>query len=276
MLANRLSISSWSLHRCLGPLRWTYWNTETKRQDTHIQEQPQELELLALPQEAARRGLRYLELCHFHFPSTANEYLSELKQAFAAADVVFHTLLVDYGDISSPDEERRASDIDYLTQWVEIAAKSGASAVRIVAGEQPPEDAAAYARCGEALRQLQQAAAPLGVEIVTENFRQLTSTVDSWTQVMQTVGPGFHTIVDFGNLRSEEKLAGIAYGTPLAHSIHAKPAYDDNGNLDTADFARMLAVLRQLNCDVPISIIFDREGDMWAGIERVKQAIINN
>ncbi|MCD1257592.1 sugar phosphate isomerase/epimerase [Paenibacillus athensensis] len=276
MLANRLSISSWSLHRCLGPLRWTYWNTETKRQDTHIQDQPQELELLALPQEAARRGLRYLELCHFHFPSTTDEYLRELKQAFLAADIVFHTLLVDYGDISSPDEERRASDIRYLTEWVEIAAKSGARAIRIVAGEQPAGDVEATQRCGEALRQLQQAAAQLGVEIVTENFRELTSTLESWTRVMDTMEPGFRTIVDFGNLHFEEKLSGIAYGAPLAHSIHAKPAYDENGELDTEDFARLLAVLRETNCDVPISVIFDREGDMWAGIEKIKQEILKN
>ncbi|UUZ84259.1 sugar phosphate isomerase/epimerase [Paenibacillus sp. P26] len=132
------SISTWSMRESLGPLRWTVWNEEAKRQEIREEAKPQELELADLPEEARQNGLGYLEVCHFQFPSTDEAYLLKLKDSFEKAGVGFLTLLVDYGDISSPDEVRRDSDIAYLRGWIDVAAKAGAQAVRIVAGSNRP------------------------------------------------------------------------------------------------------------------------------------------
>ncbi|GIQ69515.1 sugar phosphate isomerase/epimerase [Xylanibacillus composti] len=270
MLDNRLALSSWSLHRLLGPLRWTVWDEASRSQTTAVQLQPQEIELLELPKVVKARGFQYLELCHFHFPSTEEEYLSQLKQAFADAEVRFHTLLVDYGDISSPEEERRRSDMAYLRQWLDIAAKAGADAVRIVAGEQEAGDLEAMERSREALTDLRAYGQARGVMVVTENFRELTATVGSWRELLESIEPRVSTIVDFGNLLPSEREAGIAYGTPHAHSIHAKPLYREDGSIDKEDFERMLAVVTELNDSVPITVIFDQEGDMWEGITEIQ------
>lgn len=277
MLANRLSISSWSLHRCLGPLRWTVWDETARTQAIRLQEQPSLLELTELPAAANAHGLAYLELCHFHFPSLDEAYLKELRQAFAEARVVFHTLLVDYGDIASPDPYRRESDLKYLAEWIDAASRAGASAVRIVAGEQPGSDAAAVARSVQALRELRRHARGKGIEVVTENFRELTAhSVQAWSEVMDGVGSGFRTVVDFGNLSADEQLSGVRYGAPLAHSFHAKPPYSEGGELLAEPFLAQLSIAEQLGGETPVSIIFDRDGDMWEGIERIKNVMLQS
>lgn len=277
MLENRLSISSWSLHRCLGPLRWTVWDDAARTQRTEEQSQPALFELTELPGLAREHGLSYLELCHFHFPSREEAYLQALRQAFEEAKIGFHTLLVDYGDISSPDPVRREADIQYLKGWIDTAGVAGASAVRIVAGEQPGSDSEAISRSADALRELRQYALGLGVDVVTENFRELTGkSVLSWSQVVERAdgGEGFRTIVDFGNLIENEKEQGVRYGIPRAHSIHAKPSYAEDGSLRVEPFLALLRIAEELKCEAPVSIIFDRDGDMWEGIERIKRIML--
>ncbi|MFC0213666.1 sugar phosphate isomerase/epimerase family protein [Paenibacillus chartarius] len=272
--SEHLSLSTWSLHRLLGPLRWTIWDDASRTPAIREEFQPAEMELLELPAVLAQRGFRFLEVCHFHFPATEEAYVKKLKAAFEASGVIFHTLLVDYGDISSPDEGRREADIRYLQGWIDVAAQAGARAVRIVAGEQPAGDAAAIARSCEALRSLDAYASAQGVRIVTENFRSLTSTISSWSAVLVGFGQKQATIVDFGNLTEEEKEAGIAFGAPQAHSIHAKPDYLADGSIDTESFGRLLDIVKSSGCEAPVSIIFDRPGNMWEGIEAIRAVMV--
>lgn len=109
-----LSVSTWSLHRLLGPLRWTNWDAVNETQQMDIQDQPQILTLLELPAEAARRGYQAVEICHFHFPAVDPVYLNQLKEAFLESGVQFDTLLLDYGDITAIDPVKRESDIAYI------------------------------------------------------------------------------------------------------------------------------------------------------------------
>lgn len=274
MFSNRLSISSWSLHRCLGPLRLTVWDEPTGAQTVSVQDQPELFTLVELPSIAAARGLSYLELCHFHFPSREEAYLASIRQSFADAGIVFHTLLVDYGDLSSLDAARRESDLAYLKGWIDTAAQVGASAVRIVAGEQPPSDEAALQRSADGLVELSRYGAAQGVRVVTENFRELTSTVDSWRTLLERASGTVPTIVDFGNLAKHEKQDGVKYGAPLAHSFHAKPEYAEDGSIREESLLELLRLAGEGNASAPVSVIFDRDGDMWEGIERIKAIIL--
>src|SRR6188472_3960418 len=102
-----LSVSSYSLHRLLGPLRWTVWDDIEKKHVIESEPQPDIIDLLDLPGILATKGFKALEICHFHFPSTETDYLQKLKGSFEKANITFYTLLLDYGDISSEDEIRR-------------------------------------------------------------------------------------------------------------------------------------------------------------------------
>ncbi len=274
-MSSYLSLSTWSLHRLLGPLRWTVWNGETGEHETHADEQPQIHTLLELPAEAARRGYKAIEVCHFHFPRTDDAYLAELREAFEAAGVRFDTLLLDYGDLTSADERRAAADLAFVRRWIGVAAKAGARQIRVVAGEASPTDIAAIARSAAALAKLADEAESLGVRVVTENFMALTSTGDSCLRLLGLAGTKVGMITDFGNFQGRAKFADLAAIAPRSVSVHAKAAYDEAGLPDVPEFVRCLESVREARFEGAYVLIYDGPGDMWEGLERIKRIVLD-
>ncbi|RIX60220.1 sugar phosphate isomerase/epimerase [Paenibacillus nanensis] len=268
-----LSVSTWSLHRLLGPLRWTVWDESARARKTVIQEQPELLNLLDLPEEAAKRGFKAVEICHFHFPSTDSAYLEQLKKAFVSAGISFDTLLLDYGDLSTADSERAEADMSFMREWIRAASIAGAKRTRIVAGEAQPGDAEALERTAGRLLQLAEFAETLSVQIITENFKALTSTGESCMRLMDKVGGKVGLITDFGNFGGERKYTELAMTIPVSVGIHAKSECDEQGYPDEAEFQRCLEAVRQSGFDGSFVIIYDGPGDMWAGIDRVRRLV---
>lgn len=269
-----LSVSTWSLHRLLGPLRWTAWNAETGEHETHIEDQPQTHTLLELPEEAARRGYQAIEVCHFHFPRTDTAYLAELRAAFLAANVRFDTLLLDYGDLTSEDERRRTADAAFIRRWIDIAAQAGARQIRVIAGEASPTDGSAIARSAASLAELADYAATVGVRVITENFKALTLTGASCLRLLEQAGDSVCMVTDFGNFTGPAKYDEIAAIAPRSVSVHAKAAYDDAGMPDVPEFVRCLEAAKAAAFAGAYVLIYDGPGDMWAGLERIKRIVI--
>ncbi|WP_419873537.1 sugar phosphate isomerase/epimerase family protein [Candidatus Pristimantibacillus sp. PTI5] len=265
-----LSISTWSLHRHLGPLRLTYWETETKSHQIREQEQPQLLTLLELPAEAAARGYQALEVCHFHFPSTEPAYLEQLKQSFFEANVKFDTLLLDYGDITSLDESRRKADLAFIKKWIDIASLCGAKQIRVIAGEASPTDEAAIQISADSLAEMASYGASKAVHVITENFKSLTSTADSSLKLLAKAGKPVGFITDFGNYHGDGKIEEIGVTAPLSVSVHVKPTYDEAGIPDKAELLAYLQKVGETGFDRAYVLIYDGPGDMWEGLERVK------
>lgn len=268
-----LSVSTWSLHRLLGPLRWTSWDAEAGEHRTNEEPQPEVLSLLELPREAARRGYAAVEICHFHFPSKGSAYLKSLRQAFADAAVSFDTLLLDYGDPSTTDEARQAADGRLFREWIDIASQCGAKRIRIVAGEAQPSDEQEIRKSAQTLRELAEYASDRGVRVVTENFKALTSTGESCAKLLNLAGDAVGMITDFGNYKGEAKYDEIAMTAPRSSSVHAKPVYDENGEPDEAELIRCLEAVRGTSYDGAFVLIYDGPGDMWDGLERTKRIV---
>ncbi|RXZ80783.1 sugar phosphate isomerase/epimerase [Paenibacillaceae bacterium] len=265
-----LSVSTWSLHRLLGPLRWTVWNAETGTHDTVQQEQPERYTLLELPQEAASRGYKALEICHFHFPAVDEAYCAELRQAFESSGISFDTLLLDYGDLTSSDDVRVRRDLELMRQWIEIASRCGARQIRIIAGEADPTDQAALANSGRLLAELAQFAVDKQVRIVTENFKSLTSTGENCLAILERAGNAVGLISDFGNFEEPFKYDELARTAPHSVSVHAKAHYDEEGNPDAAEFNRCLEAVSEAGYRGAYVLIYDGPGDMWEGLERIR------
>ncbi|MGG1550235.1 sugar phosphate isomerase/epimerase family protein [Paenibacillus ferrarius] len=268
-----LSVSTWSLHRLLGPLRWTVWNPETRMHEVKEQDQPQILSLLELPQEAARRGYQALELCHFHFPSTDDGYLHDLRERFAAAQISLDTILLDYGDLTHPDDVRRAADYAFMQEWIGLAAKCGAKRIRIIAGEASPSDEASLQLSTNSLRSLGEYGERIGVQVVTENFKSLLSTGANCLTVMDQTAGQVAMITDFGNYHGPLKYEEIAATTPYSKSIHVKPHYDEAGRPDEAELRQCLDSVQAGGYDGAYVLIYDGPGDMWEGLERVRKMV---
>lgn len=258
----------------LGPLRWTSWNAETAEHETHVEDQPQTYELLDLPAEASRRGYQAIEVCHFHFPRTDSAYLAELRATFLAANVRFDTLLLDYGDLTSADERRRAADAEFIRRWIGIAAQAGAKQIRVIAGDAAPTDGAAIAQSAAALAELAGYAATLGVRVITENFKALASTAESCLKLLAQAGDKVGMIDDFGNFKGPAKYDEIAAIAPRSVSVHAKAAYDDAGLPDVPEFVRCLDAVKATEFAGAYVLIYDGPGDMWEGLERIKRIVL--
>ncbi|MCA0754348.1 sugar phosphate isomerase/epimerase [Paenibacillus sp. N4] len=269
-----LSVSTWSLHRLLGPQRLTVWDAESSTHQLSIQDQPQRHTLLELPNEAASRGYQALEICHFHFPATDNDYLEQLKHSFETAGISFDTLLLDYGDLTEPDEQKRMADTAYIRSWIDVAALAGAKQIRIIAGEASPTDHAAIRQAASALKELAAYASPKGVRVITENFKPLTSTAASSLMLLETAGPEVGFITDFGNYRGPGKVEEIASTAGRSVSIHCKPNYDENGYPDADTFLSYLTEVQNTGYNGSYVLIYDGPGDMWEGLERIKTLVV--
>jgi sugar phosphate isomerase/epimerase len=268
-----LSVSTWSLHRLLGPLRWTEWNAELSIHTTREQAQPEVITLLELPAEAAKRGYNAVEVCHFHFPSTEPDYLEQLQGAFAEAGVSLDTLLLDYGDLTTTDATRREADRQLIRSWIDIASLAGAKQIRVIAGEAQPADEEALRNSAAALSELANYAEVRDVRVITENFKPLTSTGLSCVKLLELAGEKVDTITDFGNFKAPNKYEEFVMTLPRSVSVHAKAQYDAYGMPDEAEFIRCLDTLKESGYNGAVVLIYDGPGDMWEGLDRIKRIV---
>ncbi|QHT64137.1 TIM barrel protein [Paenibacillus lycopersici] len=268
-----LSLSTWSLHRNLGPLRWTQWDADARKHIFVETPQPELMKLVDLPAYMVEQGFGALEIGHFHFPATDDGYLAELRGAFERAGLSFDTILLDYGDLSSADEVRRQADIAYIREWIDIASKAGAKNIRVVAGESEPDDKAGLARSIAGLKELHAYGQSRNVRVITENFKPLTSTSDNCLAIIGAFDGGLNIVDDFGNFKGETKYEQLAAILPHAVSIHAKAQYDDSGLPNVEEYTRCLEVLKAGGYNGAVSLIYDGPGDMWEGINRVRRIV---
>jgi sugar phosphate isomerase/epimerase len=269
-----LSLSTWSLHRNLGPLRLTQWDEQTSTPMTRIEDQPEINTLLELPGILAHKGFSALEVCHFNFPDTSEAYLLQLKDAFQKANIRFYTLLIDYGDISSADERRRQADIAWIKGWIDIASLAGAERVRIIAGDGDPSAPEALQRSAEALALLSEYASKVNVKVITENFRMLASTANNCLALLDACGERLGLISDFGNFRGSNKYDELALILPLSEMVHAKAETSEDGFPNVHEFKQCMEAVKKAGYQGPITLIYDGPYDMWDGIDRVKQLVL--
>jgi sugar phosphate isomerase/epimerase len=264
----KLAISSWSLHRALGP---TYPGLELTA-GPRAAEYPYgqgTLSLLDLPAAIASRGIRDLEICHFHFPRTDHAYLRELRARLESAGVSPLTLLIDAGDISAADGTARERDLVLIRDWIDVAAALGTRQARVIAGSAQPDDKEAARRSSAGLAALAQYAAARGVRLITENWQALTMHPETLLAILDGAGDGVGLCADFGNYTGPGKYEALRLILPRATSAHTKAYFPMPGRMDEADFRRCLDLSRQAGFAGPYVLIFESDGDEWASIEQM-------
>ncbi len=265
-----LAVSTWSLHRTLGP---TY-------RDFALHGSPRVAEfpygqgstsLLDLPAAMAMHGISRLEICHFHFPRTDPDYLDLLRDRMAAAGVVPQTLLIDAGDISAADDEAREHDLACIRAWIEVASALGARQARVIAGYGQPDDPAAVQRSTAGLAALARYGEERSVKVITENWLALSMSPETLLSIVAGAGVGL--CADFGNYKGPGKYDDLRRILPRATSIHAKADFPEPGRMDAVDFKRCLDLARAAGFDGPYVLIFDSDGDEWTHLEQLSRIV---
>ncbi len=256
----QIATSSWTLHGTLGQV-W-YEPDGQERMISKVGTPDQAMPLLALPAFVAKDGIKILEITHFHFPRTDDSYLTELKAALAEAGVVLANLLVDTGNLSSPDDEAWQADIEMVKGWQNVAAKLGAGGVRIDCGFEPPT-AESRARSATALQQLAEYGAALGLTTTTENWKATSQEPADLFDIMSQVDHPLKLCVDFGNAaKTADKYDTLEKLLPYSNSLHCKGVFQDNV-LDLQEFQQCLKIVKDANFIGHIALIYDGYDNEW-------------
>jgi sugar phosphate isomerase/epimerase len=260
--ADRIAVSTWSLHRLLGT---TYPHDLTTHEIGPMQETYGEGEesLLGLPSVLANHGYHRLEIVSFHLRSRDPIYLGELRDQLRIANVRLQTLLIDAGDITHP--EHGARDQRWIAGWIETANELGADHARIIAGKQQPTPET-LDRSVRALRELADGNAGSSVRLVTENWFDLLSEPEHVHHLLDRLEGRIGLLGDFGNWIGPTKYDRLRSIFSRAELCHAKAGFID-GDLDEADYGQCVRLAEEAGYEGPYTLIFDSEiPSEWHGL----------
>lgn len=260
--ADRIAVSTWSLHRLLG---MTYPHDLTTTEIGPMQETYGEGEesLLGLPSVLANHGYHRLEIVSFHLRSRDPIYLGELRDQLRIANVRLQTLLIDAGDISHP--EHGARDQAWIAGWVEIANELGAENARIIAGKQKPTRDA-LDRSIKSLGDLARSNAGSSVRLVTENWFDLLAEPAHVHYLLDRLEGQVGLLADFGNWGGPNKYSDLRSIFGRAELCHAKAQFID-GDLDEADYEQCVKLAEESGYKGPYTLIFDSDTPSeWHGL----------
>lgn len=257
----RLSVSTWSLHRQLGP---SWWDSPENPEKSYSEPWgPGELTLLELPARLADVGIHTLEICHFHLKQLDDAYLEQVRASLDEAGVALFSLLIDDGDISSPQNQVR--DMAWIEGWLAVAAALGADCARVIGGK--TLDDGAVARSRDALASLADTAARHDLGLMTENWFDVTGTPERVCEMLEPIRDQVSLCVDFGNWKGAGKYDDFAQVMTYAGSTHAKCSFTSPLQPDAGDFERCLQVCDEGGFSGPYTLIYDGpDDDEWAGL----------
>lgn len=265
----RLSVSTWSLHHQLGAPPIYGPSAEFPSFDP--------TPLLKLPAQLAAFGIHTLEICHFHLPSREDEFLAQLRAELEKHHIELWALLIDDGDIDDGDlnsPEHATRDQNWIESWLPIAAKLGAKNARIIAGKGKPTPEN-LAQSITALTSLANTADSLGLQLLTENWFDLTGTPAATIHLLEAMQGRLGLCLDFGNWGGPsrpEKYAELAQIALYARSCHTK-AFFQNGEINREDYEKVLDITREADFNGPYTLIYDSGGDEWRGLEAEREVV---
>jgi len=269
--ADRIAVSTWSLHRLLGT---TYPHDLTTSaigpgDDTYGEGSES---LLGLPSVLANHGYHRVEIVSFHMRSRDSIYLAELKDQLKVSEVTLQTLLIDAGDITHP--ENGARDEAWIAGWLDVANELGAENARIIAGKQKPTRAN-IDHSVAALKRLAAGNAGSPVRLVTENWFDLLSTPETVHEVLDRLEGKVGLLGDFGNWGGDSKYEDLASIFARAELCHAKASFV-GGQLDEADYGACVGAAEEAGYRGPYTLIFDADQPHeWAGLALERDFILS-
>ena len=237
---------------------------------------------------AYQYGLAGLELLAIQFESTDDEYIYKLKRLAIENSLDIYAISV-HNNFVVPDENKRAEEIEKVRNWIKIAAKLGATVVRVFGGrwgtitdfkelmaregKEPPLEGYTYEQGIDwnvrAFKECLKTAKEYGVILAIENHWGLTYSAEGVLQILNGVNDDwFKVILDCGNFRENtyEQLESLM---PYTIMVHAKTYfgggifYDYNLN---PDYVRIIKALKKHNFKGYLSIEFEGKAPYEEGI----------
>ena len=154
-------------------------------------------------------------------------------------------------DFTIPDKILRASEVQRVLAWVDVAARLGAPVLRIFGGQEKREG---YTRAQitewmlEDIRRCVEYGKQNGVIIGLQNHNDFILTSDIVNEFMQAiVSPWFGLILDTGSYRQEDPYKAIEKNIDHAINWQVKENIFVNGKEVETDLPRLFAIIKKSN-----------------------------
>jgi len=206
--------------------------------------------LAGLVDYCAQHGIDALDATGYYFPGypkvPSDDYLFSLKRHTFVNGVILSGTGV-RNDFTVPDAAARASDVQMVKNWIEVAAKLGAPVIRVFTGRGVPKDHTFddtmewmipnFRECAEHGKRF-------GVIVGLQNHDDFLKTSAQTIRVIDAVGSEwFGSILDVGSLRQGDPYAEIEKLLPYAVSWQLKEKVGRGTQEETTDLEKVKGII---------------------------------
>lgn len=221
------------------------------------------MSLVGLAEWCAKLGFDGFDPTGYYFPGYRTRQIPEDKFIFGLKRRAFDLGLGISGtgvgnNFTVADKEARARDVEWIKQWVEVAAKLGAPVLRVFADTQMRAQTwetasngatrdAVVAWIADDIRACADHAAKFGVIIGVQNHGDFIKTADNLISLLGRVdSPWCGAIVDTGYFKADDPYAEMAKAAPYAVNwqIKQSPLGVEKEAEAPTDLMRLLKIIR--------------------------------
>jgi len=172
------------------------------------------------------------------------EQVERIAALGASVGLPFGCIAVDGAHVFSTDAAEVRLHRERALRWIDIAARLGATSVRIDAGGPETLDDATLAIIARGYREIIDRARPAGIEVLVENHWGPTVIPANVERLLEAVD-GLGLLFDTNNWKPGLQAEGWKRCARFARLVHVKTfALDPAGNETTVDLAPAFAALR--------------------------------
>jgi sugar phosphate isomerase/epimerase len=216
------------------------------------------IDLFGVCDFAAKQNIAAVDLTGYFFPgypaAPADSYVNRIKKHT-------HDLGLDISgtgvrnDFVTADKAARAEGVRVTKEWIEVAARLGAPAIRVFAGPQPPHkdwQAAApgaaradiEAWMADALRECAVHGEKFGVLVAVQNHGDFLNTGAEHVSLLRRVDhPWCGALVDTGKYLTADPYADIAMVAPYAVNWQIKETIGSSMKTPRTDFKKLAQII---------------------------------
>ena len=200
----------------------------------------------------AQHGIEALDATGYYFPgypkAPADVFVRNLKrEAFVNGVTVFGTGV--RNDFTVPEAAARKNDVQLVKEWIEVAAKLGASVIRVFSGRSVPSGHSFDQVLEWMIPDLKECVAygqRHGVVVGLQNHNDFLKTADETIRVANAVNSEwFGIILDVGSLRQSDPYAEIEKLVPYAVSWQLKEMAGYGAKEAPTDLRKVKAIIER-------------------------------
>lgn len=216
------------------------------------------IDLFGVCDFCARLNIEAMDLTGYFFPEyptvPTDAFVSRIKRYAHARGVVINGTGI-RNDFSVADKAVRAAGVQLTKDWIEAAARLGATVIRVFAGPQSPIKDWRVAATGakrddverwmaDDLRTCAEYGEKFGVIVGVQNHGDFLNTGAEHLSLLRRVGhPCCGALVDTGKFITADPYADIALITPYAVGWQIKETMGSDLKSPRADFKRLMKII---------------------------------